>query len=282
MSSKQVCVVGTFKEYADHYQDENATPYKDFVELVLRHCDKLNDNAHVLDIGCGGAFTIDLLKDRFKEISLIEPNQYFRAKWFNKSWINDNEHILHLYPLTIEQVIKKNLLKPNSIDAIIIFHPIYHFVLESLEETLNAITTSLKPTGVCILSVFDDNDKFAKIFPRLSPKYALSTKIEQILDGFSRFGKINYSKEYEIDEHIMTYSDHLKFLEWLLIQDCMNPNYFPGALTKQQLNDIRVECEKFMKKHFIKKKGKDGQIMYQNLYRAIHFVIKKNNKFSKL
>ena len=279
MSAVQVRVVGTFKEYADFYQEDNAAPYKDLIEMVVRNCDILNDDAHILDIGCGGAFTIDLLQDKFKEVSLIEPNQYFRAKWFNKSWINDNKHVLHLYPLTIEEVIKKNILKPNSIDAIIIFHPIYHFELESLKETLNAITTSLKPTGVCVISVIDDADPFCKLYPKLSPKYALNTKIEQILNGFDT---INYTKEYGTDQYVMTYSEHLKFAEWLFVQDCMNQNYFPDGMTKKQLDDVRVECKKFIKKYSVKKKVEYEPNMYEISYGSIHFVIKKENQFSKL
>ena len=142
-------MVGTDEEYADFYRDNNAAPYKSLAELIKTECGPMKKGAHILDIGCGGAFTIDLLQDEFNEISLIEPNKYFRAKWFNRSWINDNKHILHLYPLGIEQAINNgDIMKPNIYDAIIMYHPIYHFEIESLQNTLNTITNSLKPNGV--------------------------------------------------------------------------------------------------------------------------------------
>eukprot|EP01083_Nonionella_stella_P241065 842113_1 len=278
-------VVGTFEEYADFYRGNNAATYNYIVNLIRSNCGSLSSNAHILDIGCGGAFTIDLLQNDFKSISLVEPNEYFRSKWLNKdrAWINDGKHILHLYPSTIEEVIQDGLIAKSSLDAIIVYHPIYHFKLEILRQTIQSIVSYLKPDGVCIISVFDDNDKFAKIYRKVSPQYQLSANVEQILN---RIPDIKYKKEHESNEYSKDWDDHLKFAKWLLLQDCMNQNYFPNGLSEEQLNAVHRECERFIQQYCTKTlvKADDGtvQIMYKNMYSQIHFVIKKKNHVSKL
>eukprot|EP01084_Bolivina_argentea_P278368 475520_1 len=281
MAGNKARIVGTFEEYADYYRIKNTNPYERFAQMVRKQCINL-DNSHILDIGCGGAVLMDLLATHFKEITLVEPNPYFRTRWFNKSWINDNKHVLHLHPLTIENTVKRDLIKRNSIDAIIIFHSIYHFNLEILDNTIASCISYLKANGVCIISLIDDNDKFAKIYRKLSPNYKLCTDIENILKTMDN---INYEKEYTISEYNMNYDVHLKMLQWSFIQDAMNTNYFPNGLTNRQVNAINVECQKFIeeytKRSVVKDQNGNDMFMYKNGYRSVHFTIHKNI-FSKL
>eukprot|EP01083_Nonionella_stella_P187845 691190_1 len=94
-------------------------------------------------------------------------------------------------------------------DVIIVYHPIYHFQLQILSQTIHSIVSSLKPDGVCIISLLDDTDKFAKIYPKLSPQYKLSTNVEQILKTIPG---IYYKKEFETSEYNTDWNGHLKLL----------------------------------------------------------------------
>jgi len=272
-----VRIVGTFEDYADFYRGNNAAPYQNMVQLIKDNVGTLPDNAHIMDIGSGGAFAVDLLVDQFEQISLIEPNPYLRKKWFNKSWINDNEHILHLYPLSIEETIKTHSIQPNSIDAIIIYHSIYHFDLEILAETIKSILSYLKPDGICILSVIDDKDEFAKLYPTLSPNYKLSRNVINILD---KMENISYKKKYETYVSDMGWDDSLSLIQWLFVQDCMNPNYFPNGLTTKELNAVTKKCQKYIqqhsKVHTVEDETGNTQTMYQMFFTSIHFTITKN------
>ncbi len=69
---------------------------------------------HILDIGYGTAFTIDIIHNHFNEISLVEPNIFFRKQWHSKSWFNDNKHTLHIHPITIQQLIKSNQIQKKQ------------------------------------------------------------------------------------------------------------------------------------------------------------------------
>ena len=142
MTARVVC---TYKEFAD-FCIKGPPDHSRTVEIIKNNFIKLDRNAHLLDIGSGAACAVDLLEKDFNEISLIEPNKYFRSEWC-KSWINDDKHTLHLYPFTIEHVVNENLIKENSVDTIIVYHPIYHFEIEILKQTINKIMSYLKPDG---------------------------------------------------------------------------------------------------------------------------------------
>eukprot|EP01084_Bolivina_argentea_P218777 371183_1 len=154
--------------------------------------------------------------------------------------------------------------------CLISYHLLY-FNLKLLNNTISSIINYLKPNGICAISNFSDNDKCVEMYNKLSPKYQLSTTIENILKN----NKCVYKKYFEHDTYTMSTEDHFTFLKWLTIQDCMNENYIPNGLTPEINKSIDQHCRKFMNEKMVKNVNRNGQEMYTNTYTSVHFLVSK-------
>eukprot|EP01083_Nonionella_stella_P224520 799123_1 len=124
------------------------------------------------------------------------------------------------------------------------------------------------------------------LFPYLTIPTSLPRYIQSYRQILKTIPGIYYKKEFETSEYNTDRNGHLKLLQWMFLQDCMNQNYFPNGLSKEQLDAVDTECERFIEEYctktIVKAHDESVQTMYKNMYRSIDFVIKKKNHASKL
>eukprot|EP01083_Nonionella_stella_P005106 14847_1 len=286
-TSDELRIVGNLQEYADFYGGVHIDTYKYAMDLLMQHWKK-GRNAHFLEIGAGAGYTVDLLHSYFTKLSLVEPNPYLREQWDEKSWFNDNKHVLCIYPNTIQELIQSKSIPRESIDVIVLYHCVYHFEIETLQHTMNQILSWLKEDGVCFITVLDDDNEFIQtIFKTVSPNYALSGLIENILHQTNGFGG-HYLKYREFIALETTANQYLSALKWMTMQSCLNQNYCRDGLSENQLRELHTQCMQYIERKI--NHSEDGidnsetlddethterDVLLKNELKNIHFIFKK-------
>jgi 2-polyprenyl-3-methyl-5-hydroxy-6-metoxy-1,4-benzoquinol methylase len=103
----------------------------------LKLIDRLSDNKHLLDVGCGTGHFIDYCQQHGWQISGVEPNETARQQAENKTNIKISPEL--------------NGLNDQTFDVITLWHVLEH--LPNLENTINKLKSLLASEGVLIIAV---------------------------------------------------------------------------------------------------------------------------------
>ena len=132
------------EEYISH-SDEGlslvSTLYKIARTFTLRRkrqlIERLSQNKHLLDIGCGTGHFLDYCQQHDWQISGVEPNELARKQAEAKTNILIQDDISEITDTTFE--------------VITLWHVLEH--LPNLEQTMNQLKSLLAPGGVLIIAV---------------------------------------------------------------------------------------------------------------------------------
>eukprot|EP01083_Nonionella_stella_P009076 26306_1 len=271
LNKRERLAVGSVDTYTNLIGNTNTEAYEHAMEVLMEKAET-NDDPKVLDIGCNGSFTVDLLQHKFKDTSS------WNVKSMKSCSNQSDESTLHVYPDNLLELIESKTIADNSMDVIILYHVVYYLDTTQLKETLNAIVSWLKHEGVLLMTVIDDDNEFVdSIYKQISPEYTLSRRIEDILTSNKT---VQHFKDTDLNSIHLTFKEHLSLLKSMTIRDCLNECYFPDGVGKQQLHHVDNKCIHFIKNELPTVEGEHDEdgLVYENTFKMINFVVKKETK----